>query len=169
MATYGNAANVRVLVGSPDTDEVSAALITLGISYADDWVKTALYRLYSTYIDTGGAWDTTVPGVVISIADHFAAYFVQGVKYKNAANEELDSELAMELYRFAQEMLDKIQKGEKLIPGSPTVPLSAAAAGSLESILTNPDKNYESIFNIDNSLAWAANPDLLDEIADNRG
>ena len=136
-------------------DSGGATMASKAITRAEGTVNAALATRYSLPF-------TTVPPEVRRISEDIACYYIIRASHWQTSGGTKNAYL--EDFKSAFEDLKSIAKGEMglaLTNGS-LVPVNTSA------MFKSTTEDYEQIFNLDDTTAWAVNPDQLDAISDDR-
>lgn len=106
-----------------------------------------------------------VPPTVRAIAEDLVSYYTCRSFFMNDNHNRMD--YFEELYAQAREDLEKIRDGEMDLVDTAGSDVTTKADDD-QSLLDSTTKDYQSVFDVDDSLSWCYDQDLLDDVADKR-
>lgn len=153
---YGSSGDVRLEAGSPSEAEVPLAVLDNSRWKATDLVNSYLESVYPDQIPIEASGD--VPRIVNSLTNSLAVYYVLRTIHRGPS--PLAREVTEEFYDKPLETLNLIVAGKLVITELGSVSEASSVMGSRD------DKT--PIFDVDDVESSQVDPDLLDDIADDR-
>lgn len=160
---YGDSGDVRADLngGLPTTHDnyagevqIAGALIERGRRWAYNLINTKLEPSYESHVPwTPGS----EPSLIADISNNLTQYFV--LSKKNVGNEALDKKKVKELYDEPMELLKQLMNYEIYLPEIPK---------PLGDKVFHTHSGITPATNVDDILNQQVDPDLLDDIADER-
>lgn len=162
MAYSTDTSILAILPGLPQTTTAArytntVSLIGNHISRADNLINSKIAKRYDVPF-------TTTPPIIKTLSEDITSYFTYRSVF--SGDNQNDNQWT-DKFKDAVEILDQIRDGKMdLIDTSGSlVPERSTTAST---IVDSNTRQYAPFFNVDTSTSWEHDPDLLDEVEDDR-